>query len=162
MKCHLSPYLVTAVAALLVAPAALGASPLLKEFEDGFVRLAEEVRPCVVEITAENEDPDWRPPGLNDLFRQFIQPKPDDKRRPEDRFHSAATGSGFIYDKQGHIITNNHVVENAGKLTVELWNGDKYEATVVGTDPSADIAVIKIDAPKVDLPVARAGNCCRC
>ena len=60
---------------------------------------------------------------------------------------SSAQGSGFVYDGEGHIVTNQHVVADAGSLTVILWNGTEYGATLVGTDPSTDLAVLKIDAP---------------
>jgi 2-alkenal reductase len=54
-------------------------------------------------------------------------------------------GSGFLFDSQGHIITNNHVVENADTLQVTFFDGSKIEATLVGTDPGSDLAVIKVD-----------------
>lgn len=57
------------------------------------------------------------------------------------------TGSGSVIDKKGYILTNNHVVEGAQKLEVTLFDGSKWKARVVGTDPSNDLAVIKIDAP---------------
>lgn len=56
-------------------------------------------------------------------------------------------GSGFVYDTSGHVITNDHVVQGATSLTVTLADGSTYDATLVGTDPSTDLAVIKIDAP---------------
>jgi S1-C subfamily serine protease len=56
-------------------------------------------------------------------------------------------GSGFVYDSEGHIVTNDHVVEGAETVSVRFWNGDTYDANVVGTDPSTDLAVIKVDAP---------------
>jgi putative serine protease PepD len=58
-----------------------------------------------------------------------------------------AQGSGFVYDTSGHVITNQHVVEGAGAISVRLWNGATYKAKLVGTDPSTDLAVLKIDAP---------------
>jgi S1-C subfamily serine protease len=58
---------------------------------------------------------------------------------------SASFGSGFVFDKAGHIITNNHVVENTKKISVTFVDGKSYNAEVIGTDPYADIAVIKID-----------------
>lgn len=61
------------------------------------------------------------------------------------QFDDAALGSGFVYDNQGHVITNNHVVRDAHKIVVTFTNGQSYNATVVGTDPSTDLAVIKID-----------------
>ena len=57
-----------------------------------------------------------------------------------------STGSGVIYSKDGYIITNNHVVEGADKVLVQLYDGTEYEAKVIGTDAQSDLAVIKIDA----------------
>ena len=61
------------------------------------------------------------------------------------------TGSGFVYDTEGHIVTNYHVIEDADELLVTLSNGQVYDATVVGSDPANDLAVIHIDAG-ADLP----------
>ena len=61
------------------------------------------------------------------------------------------TGSGFVYDTDGHIVTNYHVIENADELLVTLASGQVYDATVVGSDPANDLAVIRIDAG-ADLP----------
>jgi S1-C subfamily serine protease len=61
------------------------------------------------------------------------------------------TGSGFVYDTAGHIVTNYHVIENAEELLVTLASGQVYDATVVGSDPANDLAVIHIDAG-ADLP----------
>jgi S1-C subfamily serine protease len=63
-----------------------------------------------------------------------------------------ATGSGFVIDGEGHILTNNHVVENASKVTVKLGDSEKtYDAEVVGTDPGTDIALLQVDAPDSQL-----------
>jgi putative serine protease PepD len=70
----------------------------------------------------------------------------------------SGTGSGFVIDKQGHILTNNHVVAaaaGAGDITAELNNGTTLPATVVGTDTSYDLAVIKVDTS--DLPALQFG-----
>jgi putative serine protease PepD len=56
-------------------------------------------------------------------------------------------GSGFVYDADGHIVTNEHVVEGADSVSVKFWNGATYKAQVVGTDASTDLAVLKVDAP---------------
>ncbi|MBA2462991.1 MAG: trypsin-like peptidase domain-containing protein [Actinobacteria bacterium] len=58
-----------------------------------------------------------------------------------------AQGSGFVYDKEGHVVTNQHVVAGAETASVTFSNGETYDATVVGTDPSTDLAVLKVDAP---------------
>ena len=56
-------------------------------------------------------------------------------------------GSGFVYDRQGHIVTNDHVVDGAQSVSVQFSNGARYDATVVGTDSSSDLAVLKVNAP---------------
>src|SRR4051812_16650540 len=61
--------------------------------------------------------------------------------------NGTAQGSGFVYDAAGHIVTNEHVVEGGNSMSVRFWNGARYTATVVGTDPSTDLAVIKVNAP---------------
>jgi putative serine protease PepD len=58
-----------------------------------------------------------------------------------------AQGSGFVSDSDGHIITNEHVVDGAQSIKVKFWNGKSYDATVVGSDASTDLAVLKVDAP---------------
>jgi putative serine protease PepD len=58
-----------------------------------------------------------------------------------------AQGSGFVYDANGDIVTNQHVVDGATSVSVKFWNGKTYDAHVVGTDASTDIAVVKVDAP---------------
>jgi S1-C subfamily serine protease len=63
------------------------------------------------------------------------------------------TGSGFIYDTEGHVVTNYHVVENAEELSVALANGEIYPARVVGADPSNDLAVIRIEAEHLPDPI---------
>ena len=60
---------------------------------------------------------------------------------------SRAQGSGFVYDAQGHIVTNQHVVAGATSITVSFWNGVELDAVLVGTDPSTDLAVLSVDAP---------------
>lgn len=58
-----------------------------------------------------------------------------------------AQGSGFVYDTSGHVITNQHVVAGAQTIKVKFWNGKTYDARVVGTDPSTDLAVLDVNAP---------------
>ena len=61
----------------------------------------------------------------------------------------SATGSGFVIDDEGHVLTNNHVIEGAGKVTVKLGDSETtYDAEVVGADPGTDVALLKVDAPK--------------
>ena len=74
----------------------------------------------------------------------------------------SALGSGFVYDTQGHIVTNDHVVEGAqnNKVEVDFNSGDKVYGTVVGTDPDSDLAIVKVDVPASELhpiPVGDSG-----
>jgi putative serine protease PepD len=69
-----------------------------------------------------------------------------------------ALGSGFVYDDNGHIVTNEHVVDGAQSISVKLWNGATYKATLVGSDASTDLAVLKLDAPSSVLHPLTLGN----
>jgi len=76
---------------------------------------------------------------------------------PNRDFKQRSLGSGFIIDKDGYIVTNNHVIENADQIKVSLKDGKEYDATIIGRDPSTDIALIKIK-PENDLPVLKLGS----
>jgi S1-C subfamily serine protease len=68
---------------------------------------------------------------------------------PEPEGGGSATGSGFVIDREGHVLTNNHVIEGASKVSVKLGDSEtSYDAEVVGTDPGTDIALLKVDAPE--------------
>jgi putative serine protease PepD len=69
-----------------------------------------------------------------------------------------AQGSGFVYDANGDIVTNQHVVDGAQSVSVKFWNGKTYGAHVVGTDASTDLAVIKVDAPSSMLQPLTLGD----
>lgn len=71
---------------------------------------------------------------------------------------ATALGSGFVWDKQGHIVTNNHVVDGASKVSVTFYDGTIVPATVVGTDPDSDLAVIKVDVPADQLQPVTLGD----
>jgi putative serine protease PepD len=72
-----------------------------------------------------------------------------------------AQGSGFVYDDSGHVVTNDHVVNGASSISVKLWNGATYKATLVGSDASTDLAVLKIDAPSSVLHPLALGDSSR-
>ena len=69
-----------------------------------------------------------------------------------------AQGSGWVYDSDGHIVTNDHVVDGATSIKVRFWNGKTYSAKLVGADKSTDLAVIKVDAPSSELYPLAVGN----
>jgi putative serine protease PepD len=69
-----------------------------------------------------------------------------------------ALGSGFVLDDSGHVITNEHVVDGAQSISVKMWNGATYKATLVGSDASTDLAVLKLDAPSSVLHPLTLGN----
>jgi S1-C subfamily serine protease len=80
-------------------------------------------------------------------------------REEESRGGGIATGSGFLIDNEGHILTNNHVVEGAMKVTVRLGSSDtSHEAEVVGADPATDVALLKVDVPASQQHPLSLGN----
>lgn len=130
---------------------------------NSFVELAKDLNPVVVNISTtqvvkERRNvpfPEFRSPfedffGGEDPFRFF-------RERPEQEFKRQSLGSGFIINKGGYILTNNHVVENAEEILVTLTTKKEYKAKIVGTDARLDIALIKIDEGE-DLPTAVLGD----
>jgi serine protease Do len=91
---------------------------------------------------------------MGELFRRFFNGP--NARVPEQEL-SRSLGSGVIVDPKGYIITNNHVVEGASKIKVSLKSGEEYTARLIGTDPTSDIAVIKINGSK-PFAYAKVGN----
>lgn len=87
----------------------------------------------------------------DDFFEKFFGDSP---RR---EFKQRSLGSGFVIDKEGYILTNNHVVEKASSIKVKLTDGKEYEAKVIGKDAKTDLALIKINA-RNSLPVAALGD----
>jgi len=124
------------------------ASPVRSDGSSVFADVAERVGPAVVFIRTERDyqgdertesDSPWN------FFRDYFD---DNNRR---RYHGEGGGSGFVFDDEGRILTNHHVVRDADKITVVLAQGgqrDEVDARVVGVDPLTDIAIIQIDPPK--------------
>ncbi|HWT77187.1 MAG TPA: Do family serine endopeptidase, partial [Candidatus Methylomirabilis sp.] len=147
-----------AAAAVETKQAAQGWVPLRP---DSLAPLVAEVKPAVVNISttqaARQPRPGFRGPfrgqePYEDFFERFFGGPMPQEQRPQQ-----SLGSGFIIDKDGYILTNNHVVENAGMVMVKLANEKEYEAKVVGRDPRTDLALIKINA-RGDLPLVRLGD----
>ncbi|MEX2156946.1 MAG: Do family serine endopeptidase [Gemmatimonadales bacterium] len=115
---------------------------------DAFASAAEHVKPAVVFIRSERRERTTArrlPPGFEDFFQI--------PRRPQVE---QGSGSGFIVSADGYILTNNHVVQGADRMTVRLYDNREFTATTVGTDPTTDVAVIKIQT--TGLPTVRLGN----
>ena len=144
-----------AFAAMLTGPAAFAALPSAPPPEaapmPSLAPMVKRVSPAVVNVATRGtikEKPGQRNPLLDDpFFRRFFDVPPDAKPR-ERQFQSA--GSGVIVDaKNGYIITNHHVVENASEITVTLLDNRSFSAKVVGSDEGADIAVLQAKQPNL-------------
>lgn len=144
-------------AEIRLASDALDQSEMLVQLSQAFRKVADAVRPSVVSIHTFTSDGDgrsrsWRLPRMPrfhpDLMPEdlFQRPREEDSNEYEkyDRTPQS-TGSGWVYDAGGHIVTNYHVIEGADKIEVHFANGDERAASVVGVDPDTDVAVIKVD-----------------
>ena len=125
----------------------LMAPPLAADGTLSFADLVERVSPAVVSVLVEREV-DARASGPADI-EEFFNFRFGNPRGQRDDFDGGvrrmeAQGSGFFIDLDGHIVTNNHVVEDADKVQVRLANGDEVDAEIVGTDPLTDLAVLKV------------------
>jgi S1-C subfamily serine protease len=118
------------------APSVASAPISASDFSAAIRDVAQKVKPAVVQITNEQTE-------VNLLTQQpFTVP--------------AGVGSGIIYDNQGHILTNDHVIEGAQKLLVSLPDGRSFQAKLIGADPLTDLAVLQISGS--NLPVAAIGD----
>jgi len=137
----------------------LGTAPL------GFADVVQKVTPAVVsvQVKAETEvdEDDVQVPGLPDLpednplnkfFKEFKkrygQDLPHGKGQPANPHPMMAQGSGFFISPDGYVVTNNHVVEDAEDISITLENGDKFPATLIGTDARTDVALLKVKASR--------------
>ncbi len=132
-------------------------------FPQSFTELAEKVRPAVVNISTTTT---VHVPGhpyrhffgpreegpFGDFFRRFFGDIPDRE------FKQQSLGSGVIVDKNGYILTNNHVVEKADEIKVKSSEGKEYKAKVIGRDPKTDLALIKISSLFADLHTLPLGD----
>ncbi|WP_321368219.1 DegQ family serine endoprotease [uncultured Desulfuromusa sp.] len=138
----------------------------LRETGKAFRSVAKKVSPAVVFIKVEKEvtqqgmtgNPFEGSPFGDEFLRRFFGQIPQHKS-PEQmpKRRSSGQGSGFIISADGYIMTNNHVVSDADKVSVQLLDGREFEAKIIGTDPPSDVALIKIDA-KEELPFLTLGN----
>ena len=121
-----------------------------KEAPYSFSNLVEKLSPSVVNITTSSTVPNRQelnpqlPPGspFEDLFKDFMDRGQNGAPRRQRR--GTALGSGFIISADGYVVTNNHVIENADQIEIEFFDGRFMEASVVGTDPKTDVALLKV------------------
>lgn len=132
-----------------------------------FAELAEHLNPSVVNISTTQVTkgqgqgqrrtmprlPFPNPFGERDPFEEFFE-RFFGGENPQREFRRRSLGSGFIINREGYIVTNNHVVENAADIKVSLSDKEEHDAKVIGRDPKTDVALIKIEAKKDLLAVA--------
>ncbi|UCF91908.1 MAG: DegQ family serine endoprotease [Desulfobacterales bacterium] len=147
----------------------IGAAAQAKEANEllapaNFSRLAEKISPAVVNIrtvkTLKGGGPVFRhfnrgPWEKDQPFKDFFERFFGDEMQRE--FKQPSLGSGFIIDKDGYVVTNNHVIEDADQIKVRLKNEEEYDAEIIGRDPNTDLALIKIKSAR-DLPVIPLGD----
>ena len=141
----------TLIVILLVFPISFAQS---KTTPSSFADLAEKLMPSVVNIsttqtikTTSNPFPFQFPPGspFEDMFKEF--------NKPTER-KATALGSGFIIDKKGLVVTNNHVIQGAEDIVVTFNDKTEYKAKVIGKDPYMDLAVLEIESKEKFYPVS--------
>jgi len=143
-----APTLPAAESAPTVSTGALAA------LEGTLERVYQNVNPSVVSIQILQKQSGMQ---LQELpgFPFFGMPAP---QQPPVEQYQQGSGSGFVWDKEGHIVTNNHVVEGADKIEVVFSDGTTVPGTVVGTDPDSDLAVVKVDLPAEKLQPVRIAD----
>ncbi|MGA1876208.1 MAG: S1C family serine protease [bacterium] len=129
----------------------------VKSLESAFEVAVEKIRPSVVGILSESDLPmsPWeafredfferffKGSPFEELFRQVIPPGPKQEGK------QITQGSGIVLDKEGHILTNNHIIAGSKKITVSLHDKSEYKGEILGSDPNVDLAVIKIQAEEL-------------
>jgi Do/DeqQ family serine protease len=142
------------VVVLLVLVSVASLALVNEGYESPIVKVVETAGPAVVKVDVE-ATARYTPDdlfGFDEFFRRFFGEIPEQSRKV------VALGSGFIFNKEGYIFTNEHVVAGANKITVSLLDGSVYPAKYIGGDADLDIAVIKIDPDGRDLPIAELGD----
>ena len=120
-----------------------------------FRAAAQAALPAVVFVSVEREAGAGGRGGVNPFDFFFGPQVPEGGEMPPQQ----GSGSGFIYSRDGHVITNHHVIEGADFVQVRLVDGREYQAEVIGSDPQSDVAVLQIEERgRADLPVAKVGS----
>jgi serine protease Do len=155
------------VTALMSPVLAQSSAQVARELSEAFAATAKKAMPAVVSIKIEKTieaSAMGTPFGYNDPFggfgddflRKFFGNRMPQQQTPR-KYYEQGLGSGFIISKDGYILTNNHVVGNVDKITVQLQDGRKFEnAKLIGTDPDTEVALIKIEGD--NFPVLPMGN----
>jgi serine protease Do len=129
-----------------------------------FADLSDRLSPAVVNITTTTNvaqvDSGPRPiipegSPFEDFFRDFLER--NNPGQPPRQRRGSALGSGFIISQDGYIVTNNHVIESADEIQIELFDGGELEARLIGRDPRTDIALLKVESDR-PLPFVAFGN----
>jgi S1-C subfamily serine protease len=150
------------LAAALVAAAGIGAGGAAT-----YAAISDEgTRTVVREVPVANSQPAASPTPLsvNQIYQRAykgvveITVTAEGSESPFGGPRAQGQGSGFVYDRQGHVVTNQHVVQGASSVSVRFWNGQTYDAEVVGTDASTDLAVLDVDAPASVLSPLQLGD----
>ena len=140
-------------------------TPAATSLDSPFTQIADKVLPAVVTIETKRNveggvNPQYNFEGpYGDFFKRLFpdQPNNNNQQQKPRTQRVPSSGSGFIFTKDGRVLTNNHVIRDASYITVILNDKRKFKATVVGADPSTDVAVIKIDADD-NLPIVPLGD----
>jgi serine protease Do len=139
-------------------PVQLGSSNPALAVQQAFIDVATKVSPAVVNISSEwTENVPMNNFGSLNQFFNFWFNGGQGGQIPEYKQKEQALGSGFIITSSGYILTNNHVIGKAKRITVILQDGEHFKGTIIGKDPKTDIAVVKINAHKY-LPHVVLGN----
>ncbi|MFQ5911765.1 MAG: Do family serine endopeptidase [Nitrospinota bacterium] len=149
-----SPESQTAVAASAETAVSPPRRAVVPSNRGSFAPLVKGMKPAVVNISTIGQS-QAVPRGVKEPFEEFFERFFGG--RPEELPPQRSLGSGFILDKNGYILTNNHVVENAQQILVRLSDEREFEARLIGRDPQTDLALIKIPA-KRDIPAVRLGD----
>lgn len=137
----------------------------LRDLNNAFVDIAEAVNPTVVTVFTEkvlrvqrrHQDYPFFANPFEEFFKDFFDQQPQPRRAPEQQeYRQRGLGSGVIVTQDGYILTNNHVIQDADTINVRLMDDRVLSASVIGTDPKTDIAVLKVDAK--DLPRIEFGD----
>lgn len=123
---------------------------VLRDFNDAIVNIAERTNPTVVTITT-TQTVRMRQQSPFSFF--FDDPRFDRERE----FQREGLGSGVIVSRDGYIITNNHVIQNADEIRIIMYSGDELDAEIIGTDPASDIAILKVESNNT-FPAIKLGN----